>query len=125
MHAVGRIVTDQTTTTRSWQFHHYRKQQQISQAAHETYVGVELPNKAGEVVVLEVVGKQISGELRRSPHHKGGVVLSPRHNVVSGGIIHQIVSLGEKRSRHGAVAIVGQQAPSSSSCCLQISRLKR
>ncbi len=60
--------------------------------------------------MLEVVGKQISGELRGPPHHKGRIILSPRDNVVSGWIVHKIVSLCEERSGHGSVTIVGQQA---------------
>ncbi len=60
--------------------------------------------------MLEVVGKQISGELRGPPHHKGRIILSPRDNVVSGWIVHKIVSLCQERSGHGPVTIVGQQA---------------
>lgn len=60
--------------------------------------------------MLEVVGQQISGELRGPPHHKGRIILSPRDNVVSGWIVHKIVSLCEERSGHGSVTIVGQQA---------------
>ena len=35
-----------------------------------TYICVELPHKAGEVVVLEGTGQQISGELSWLPHNE-------------------------------------------------------
>jgi hypothetical protein len=71
-------------------------------------IGVELPDKAGEIVVLEVIGQQVSSELRRSPYHESGVVFSPRDNVISGGIVHQLISLGQKGRWHGFVRLHGQ-----------------
>lgn len=61
-----------------------------------TYVGVELADKAREVVVLEVVGKEISGELRRTPNDEGGVVFAPRDDVVGGGVVDELVGFGEE-----------------------------
>ena len=52
------------------------------------YISVELADEAGEVVVFEVVGEEISGELRRAPNDEGGVVFTPRNNVIGGGIIN-------------------------------------
>jgi len=65
-----------------------------------TYIGVELPDEAGEVVVLEVVREEVAGELGRAPHDEGGVVLAPRHDVVGAGVVHQLVRLGQERRRH-------------------------
>lgn len=56
-----------------------------------TYIGVELADEAGEVVVLEVVREEVAGELRRPPDDEGGGVVSPRDDVVGGGIIHQLI----------------------------------
>ena len=55
------------------------------------YVCVELSNEAGEVVVLEVVGEEVTGELGGTPHHEGGVVFTPRNDVVGGRIVNQLV----------------------------------
>jgi len=73
-----------------------------------THIGVELPHKAWEVVVLEVVGQDISWELRGSPHHKGGVIFTPWHNVISAGIINKLIGFGEERSRNWFVWFHGQ-----------------
>lgn len=40
-------------------------------------VGVKLADEGGEVVVFEVVGKEIASELRRPPDDEGGVVFAP------------------------------------------------
>lgn len=53
-----------------------------------TYVGVELTNEAGEIVMLKVVRKKVTSELRRTPNDKGGVVFTPRNNMVGGRVIH-------------------------------------
>ncbi|KAL5982470.1 hypothetical protein ACLOJK_016542 [Asimina triloba] len=56
-----------------------------------TYVGVELAHEAGEVVVLEVPGKQIPGELRGTPDHERAPALVPRYQLVGAWIVHQLV----------------------------------
>lgn len=63
----------------------------------DTYIGIELADKAREVVVFEVIGKKISCKLRRSPYHKRGFIRRPRHNVICERIIHQLISLCQKR----------------------------
>lgn len=60
-------------------------------------ISVELADKAGEIVVLEVVGEEIAGELRGTPDDESGVVFAPGDNVIGGGIVDQLVSLGEER----------------------------
>lgn len=45
----------------------------------EAYVSVELANETGEIVVFEVLGKQISGEFGRSPDDERRSILAPRY----------------------------------------------
>lgn len=66
----------------------------------ERYIGVELPDETREVVVLEVIRKEISSELRRTPDDEGGVVFTPGDDVIGGRVVHQLVCLGEKGSWH-------------------------
>lgn len=73
------------------------------------YVGVELANEAGEVVVLEVVREEVTGELGRAPNDEGGVVFAPRDDVVGGRIIHELVRFGKEGSRHRLVRVQGEQ----------------
>nr|GMD11565.1 hypothetical protein CDL15_Pgr023885 [Ipomoea batatas] len=56
-----------------------------------------LSDEAGEVIVLEESGQQISGEFGRVPDNKTLVVLTPGDNRISGGIIHHFISLGNER----------------------------
>ena len=63
------------------------------------YVSVELPDEAGEVVVLEVLGKKVPAELRRVPHHEAVVRGAPRHYLVRRRVIHHVVRLAQKRRR--------------------------
>lgn len=61
-----------------------------------TYVGVELADEAGEIVVFKVIRKKVTGELRRTPNDKSGVVFAPRNDMVSGRVIDELVSFGEE-----------------------------
>lgn len=70
-----------------------------------TYIGVELANEAGEVVVLEVVGEEVAGKLGRAPDDEGGVVFAPGDNVIGGGIVDELVCFGEERGRDGFVGV--------------------
>ena len=87
-----------------------------------TYISIQLPDKAGEIVVLEVIWKQVSRKLGRPPHDEGGVVLPPRHNVISGGVIHEMISLRQEGSGHCSVAIVGEQTGALCAGCIQRQR---
>ena len=62
-------------------------------------ISIQLANEAGEVVVLKVVGEEISRELRRPPDDEGGVVFAPRDDVVGGGIVYELVRFGQEGSR--------------------------
>lgn len=72
-----------------------------------TDVGVELPDEAGEIVVLEVVGEEVTGELRRPPDDEGGVVVAPGDDVIGCGVVYELVSLGQERRRHRFVGVQG------------------
>lgn len=63
----------------------------------ETYIGIELANEAGEIIVLEVIWEQISGELRRSPHYERRPVIVPRYQVVHRWIVDELVGLCQER----------------------------
>lgn len=62
-----------------------------------TYIGVQLPNETGEVVMLEVFRQKVPCELRWVPHYEAIVVTAPRHDRVGGRVIHHIVSLAQER----------------------------
>ena len=62
-----------------------------------TYISVELPDKAGEVVVLEVLWQKLFSELRHVPDNEAVVPATPRHNLVGQWIINHIVGLAQKR----------------------------
>lgn len=64
-----------------------------------TYVGVELSDEAGEIVVLEISGEKKASELRGVPNDEAGVGGAPRNDVVGGGIVHHVVRLQEERRR--------------------------
>lgn len=68
--------------------------------SRETYIGVELANKAREVVVFEVVGEKVSSKLWGPPNNEGSVVLAPRDYVVGGGIIDKLICFGKERCRN-------------------------
>ena len=55
--------------------------------------------------MLEVVGEEVAGELRRTPDDEGGVVFAPRDDVVGDGIVDELVRFGEKRSRDRFVGV--------------------
>lgn len=75
----------------------------------ETYIGIELTNKAREIAVLEESGKEIPGKLRRLPHDKGGAGGVPRHDVVGRRILHQHVCLQQERWWVGFPTCIFQQ----------------
>lgn len=64
-----------------------------------TYIGTELPDKAGEIVVFEVSGKNIHGEGLRVPHYETVVPSTPRNYVVCVRIIHKLIGLAQERRR--------------------------
>ena len=74
-----------------------------------THVGVELPDEAGEVVVLEVLGQQVTGEVERVPHDEAGAAGAPRHDVVGRRVLHHLVRLDQERRRPTAAASAAAQ----------------
>jgi hypothetical protein len=57
-----------------------------------------LANEAGEVVVFEVVREEVSSEFRRTPDDEGGVIFTPRDDVICGRIIDKLVCFCEEWS---------------------------
>ena len=64
-----------------------------------TYISVQLPNEAGEVVVLEVPWQQHCPKDMRIPNYEAIVGGAPRHNSICGWVINHVVCLGEERRR--------------------------
>jgi hypothetical protein len=62
------------------------------------YICIELPDKAREVVVLEIVRKEITSKLRWSPNNESSVIFTPRNYMVSGWIIYQLIGFGKEGS---------------------------
>lgn len=62
------------------------------------YICIELADKAREIVVLEVVREEVTGELRGTPDDKCGVIFAPRNDVIGCRIIDQMVRFGEEWS---------------------------
>ena len=81
----------------------------------KTYVGVELANKAREVVVLEIIWKQILRKIRMFPHHKSVATLTPRYHLVRRRIVHQLICLRQERRRHRSLRHFFPNYPSPTS----------
>ena len=64
-----------------------------------TYICVKLPNKAWEIVVLEVSREETNGKGLRIPNNKAVVTFTPRNNMVCAWIFYYIISFGEKWRR--------------------------
>ena len=43
----------------------------------ESYIGIKLTDKGGEIIVLEVSGEEITSKLWRAPYNEGGQIVSP------------------------------------------------
>lgn len=69
------------------------------QRNRKTYVGIELADEAGKVVVLEIGREKEASELGRVPHDEAVVGGAPRNDVVGGGIVHHVVGLQKERRR--------------------------
>ena len=61
------------------------------------YIGVQLPDKTWEVIVLKESRQQIPGKIRRIPHSETSVTGTPGNNGISGRIIHHLISLCQER----------------------------
>nr|GMD58645.1 hypothetical protein Iba_chr11fCG7550 [Ipomoea batatas] len=68
----------------------------MSKICRDTYIGVELAHKAGEIIVLEIAGQQILSEFGGFPNDEGGAAVAPRYHVVGGRIVHQLEESGEE-----------------------------
>ena len=50
--------------------------------------------------MFEVVGEEVTCELRRAPNNEGGVIFTPRDYVICGGVVYELVGFGEEGGRH-------------------------
>jgi len=50
-----------------------------------------LTNKAGEIIVFEILGKQITSKDGRVPNNKRGSIFVPRNNLVNRFIIDEVI----------------------------------
>ena len=66
---------------------------------YTTYICIELPYEAREIVMLEGSGEDCTRELVEIPHHEASEGLAPRDNGIVEGIVHDIIDLGHERSR--------------------------
>jgi len=57
------------------------------------------------VVVLEVLGEEVTSELRRAPDDEGGVIFAPRDDVIRGWIVNKVVRLGQEWGRNGFMGV--------------------
>lgn len=62
-------------------------------------VGVELPDEAGEVIVFEELGEEVTGEFRGAPDDKSGAIMVPRDDMISGRVIDKVEGLDKERGR--------------------------
>ncbi|KAI6676561.1 hypothetical protein NL676_037357 [Syzygium grande] len=69
------------------------------------YVGVELADEAGEVVVLEAPGEEVAGKGGGVPDDEGGAVVAPRDDVIDGGVVDELVGLGEEGCGGGPLGL--------------------
>lgn len=72
-------------------------------------VGVELPDEAGEVVVLEIGGEQEAGELGRVPDDEARLAGAPRHDLVRPRVVHHLVGLQEERRRAASASAAARR----------------
>lgn len=80
----------------------YTKMSVVALLLHDcnTHISVKLPDKTGEVVVLEIARKNDPSKLHRVPDDEALSRSPPRNDGVQRSIVHQIESLGQKW-RHG------------------------
>lgn len=69
-------------------------------------IGVELTDEAGEVVVLEVGGKEDASELGRVPDDEAVIGWGPRDDLVRRRVVDHVVRLQQKRRRSSAATSV-------------------
>lgn len=65
----------------------------------KTYICVKLPNKAREIIVLEVSGQKTHGKGLWIPNNEAIVATTPRNYMVCGSVLHDVVGFCEKRGR--------------------------
>jgi len=65
----------------------------------DAYIGVELTNEGGEVIVFEVAREQIAGEDGWIPDYEGRSIFVPRDDVINRRVVDDLVSFRQKWRR--------------------------
>ena len=74
----------------------YTKQEFRIQTHTHTYIGIELPDKAREIVVFEASGKKIDSKGLRIPDNETVVTSTPRDYLICVIIFYQVVGFAQK-----------------------------
>lgn len=61
-----------------------------------TYISIQLPYKAWEIIMLKVSWKNTGGERMGIPHNKTMPPSVPRNNIINGRILHHFKGFGQK-----------------------------
>jgi hypothetical protein len=69
-----------------------------------TYIGIELTNEAGEIVMLEIGWKKNASEFRGIPNDETVIGRAPRNDLICAGIVHHIIRFLKKRRRTSSVS---------------------
>jgi len=72
-----------------------------------TYIGIELTDEAGEIVVLEIGWEKNTREFRRVPNDEAFVIRTPGNDLICSGIIHHVIRLLKKRCRTSSASAGG------------------
>lgn len=90
------IVTDTNLTSKSINQNSGIKSEETKRN-FSTYISIQLPNKAGEIIVLKILGQNISRKLQHVPDDEAVITLTPRHHWIRRQIVHHIIRLAQKR----------------------------
>lgn len=68
-----------------------------------------MADKAGKIVVLEVIREEVTSKFRRAPYYKSSVIFTPGDDMVSGRVVHELVSFGQEWGGHRFVGVQRKQ----------------
>lgn len=99
-----KLFTGQSSSSTSSSIHKYPEMKEWEWTIHktlemidgDTYVSIELPHKAREVIVLEVSRQDTHCKTLWIPDHKAVARPSPGHHLVRAWVIHHIKGLDQE-----------------------------
>lgn len=91
-------------------------QESDSRKQNITYISIKLPDEAGEIVMLKILGQQVLCKFWRVPDDEAVVRRAPGHDRIGSRIIDHFVGLGEKGRRPGALRSIHWWCRIRSSC---------